>query len=170
MIRMRKLLFMFGLFLLSGAAQSAEQASEEQPLAPEFTLQSLAGGELSLSDFRGKLVLLNFWATWCMPCRQEMPSMEQLWQKYQNQGLVILAVSTDEGGPKRVQNFVKKLKLSFPVALDPDSKVSDVYQVSGLPVSYLVDREGHLLAEITGSEDWMSEKALRNIESLLSAD
>ena len=96
--------------------------------------------------------------------------MEQLWQKYQNQGLVILAVSTDEGGPKRVQNFVKKLKLSFPVALDPDSKVSDVYQVSGLPVSYLVDREGHLLAEITGSEDWMSEKALRNIESLLSAD
>jgi peroxiredoxin len=115
------------------------------------------------------VVLLNFWATWCMPCRQEMPSMEKLWQKFRDKGLVIFAVSTDEGGPGRVRSFVKRLKLSFPVVLDPDSKVSDLYQVSGLPVSYLIDREGRLVEVITGSEDWMNEKAIARIESLLSA-
>lgn len=142
-------------------------SAEERPVAPGFSLPSLSRGELSLSDYQGKVVLLNFWATWCMPCRQEMPSMERLWQQYRDKGLVILAVSTDEGSPSRVKSFVKRLKLSFPILLDPDSKVSDLYQVSGLPVSYLIDKQGRLVAEVTGSEDWMSEKSITGIESLL---
>ena len=96
--------------------------------------------------------------------------MERLWQQYRDKGFTILAVSTDEGSPARVRSFVKRLKLSFPIVLDPDSKVSDLYQVSGLPVSYLIDREGRLAAEVTGSEDWMSEKAIARIEALLAVN
>jgi peroxiredoxin len=155
-----------GVFLLLA---NTVFALDESPVAPEFTLQSLSAGKLSLSDYRGKVVLLNFWATWCMPCRQEMPSMERLWQQYQNKGFAILAVSTDEGGASRVKSFVKRLKLSFPVVLDADSKVSDLYQVSGLPVSFLVDRQGRVAAKITGSADWMDDKAIARIEGLLHA-
>ena len=93
--------------------------------------------------------------------------MERLWQQYRNQGLVVVAVSTDEGGPSRVKAFIKRLKLSFPVVLDPDSTVSDLYQVSGLPVSYLIDQEGRIVGKVTGSEDWMSEKSIARIEGML---
>lgn len=165
-IRLRKTLLASGLLLL---LISTTLSAEERVAAPEFTLQNLAAEDVSLSDYRGKVVLLNFWATWCMPCRDEMPSMERLWQQYRDKGFVILAVSTDEGGPSRVKSFVKRLKINFPVVLDPDATVSDLYQVSGLPVSYLVDREGHVVNKVTGSEDWMSEKAIARIESLLAA-
>jgi len=145
-------------------------AAGERTAAPGFTLQNVTATDVSLSDYQGKVVLLNFWATWCMPCRQEMPSMERLWKKYQDKGLVILAVSIDEGSPSRVRSFAKKLKLSFPVALDPDGKASDLYQVSGLPVSFLIDQEGRIAAKITGSEDWVSEKSIARIEGLLTAN
>lgn len=144
--------------------------ADERIAAPGFTLQNLAAENVSLSDYQGKVVLLNFWATWCMPCRQEMPSMERLWQQYRDQGLIILAVSTDEGGPGRVKSFVKRLKITFPIALDPDARASDLYQVSGLPVSYLIDQQGRIVRKITGSEDWMSEKPIALIEGLLAAD
>jgi peroxiredoxin len=163
----RPLGFVLGAVLLLA---SNLVSAQEQTNAPGFTLQNLTAADVSLSDYRGKLVLLNFWATWCMPCRQEMPSMERLWKKYQHQGLVILAVSTDEGGAGRVKSFVKRLKITFPIVLDPDATVSDLYQVSGLPVSFLIDQQGRAVAKITGSEDWMSEKAIARIEGLLTAN
>ena len=95
--------------------------------------------------------------------------MERLWKKYQHQGLVILAVSTDEGGAGRVKSFLKRLKITFPIVLDPDATVSDLYQVSGLPVSFLIDQQGRIAAKITGSDDWMSEKSIARIEGLLTA-
>lgn len=162
---LQNLLVAVGLMLLAG---STAVLAQERSTAPGFTLQGLTAENLSLSDYRGKVVLLNFWATWCMPCRQEMPSMERLWQKYQNRDLVILAVSTDEGSPVRVRSFVKRLKLSFPVVLDPESTVSDRYQVSGLPVSFLIDQQGRIVGKITGSADWMSEKSIAQIETLLN--
>lgn len=158
--------FVAGLFLL---LTSTLVSAEERPVAPGFSLQDLAAEKVSLSDYQGKVVLVNFWATWCMPCRQEMPSMERLWQKYQNKDFVVVAVSTDEGSPARVKSFVKRLKLSFPVVLDPESTVSDLYQVSGLPVSYLIDQEGHIVSKVTGSADWMSEKSIARIEKLLGS-
>ena len=164
---LRTMLLAFGAALLLA---SSLVSAEQRPAAPGFTLQNLTAADISLSDYRGRVVLLNFWATWCMPCRQEMPGMENLWKKYQGRGLVVLAVSTDEGSPARVQSFVKRLKLGFPVALDPDSKASDLYQVSGLPVSFLIDQQGRIADKITGSEDWMSEKAIARIEDLLTAN
>ncbi len=146
----------------AGSLDPAEQAP-----APEISLKTLRGEQAKLSDYRGQVVLLNFWATWCGPCREEMPSMEKLWQTYREQGLVILAVATDNGGESRIKNFARRLKLTFPILLDPNSLASDLYQVSGVPVSFLIDRQGRTTARILGSKDWASESAFRQVEGLL---
>ena len=151
--------------VLPAQADSLDPA--EKPSAPGFTLKNMQGNSVKLSDYRGQVVLLNFWATWCGPCREEMPSMEKLWQTYREQGLVILAVSTDNGGESRIKNFARRLKLTFPILLDPDSLASDLYQVSGVPVSFLIDRQGRITARILGSKDWASEVAFQQVEGLL---
>ena len=110
----------------------------ERQHAADFTLDTLQGGQAALADHKGRLVLLNFWATWCLPCRQEMPGMEALWRKYQSAGLSVLAVSIDEGAPDRVARLIKKLDLSFPVLLDPADTAGSLYKVSDLPVTFLL--------------------------------
>jgi len=135
--------------------------------APDFNLENLRGGDTGLADYKGKVVLLNFWATWCMPCRAEMPSMETLWKKYKEQGFVILAISIDEGSKKRVEKFIEIFDLSFPVLLDPESKVNDLYKVSNMPTSFLIDRNGKIISRIVGSDDWASEEAIQLVETLL---
>ncbi len=147
--------------------QAAGQDPDEKVPAPQFRLTTLQGAPASLSDYRGQVILLNFWATWCGPCRKEMPSMERLWQTYRDQGLVILAIATDNGGESRIRNFAHRLGLSFPILLDPDSQASDRYQVSGIPVSFLIDRQGRITARIVGSKDWASEPALQHVQRLL---
>lgn len=153
----------------SHAEADAFAAFRGQPLklAPEFSLASLQGKPLSLADYRGKLVLVNFWATWCAPCRKEMPGMEALYQRFKGRGLVVLAVSVDDGSKERVKAFVEKYRLSFPVALDPDSKVSDLFEVAGLPASYLIDPQGKLLGHVTGIRDWNSPEAVTLVEAML---
>lgn len=136
--------------------------------APDFVVEDLRGGNAGLKDYKGKVVLLNFWATWCMPCRAEMPSMETLWQKYKEQDFVIVAISIDEGSKKRVETFTKIFDLSFPVLLDPESKVNDLYKVSNMPTSFLIDRNGKVISRIVGSDDWVSEDAIELVEDLLS--
>ncbi len=124
--------------------------------------------QAALEDYKDKVILLNFWATWCMPCRREMPGMEKLWQKYRDQGFVVLAVSSDEGSPARVETFVRKFDLSFPVLLDPDGEIGALYNVSSLPATFLIDRQGRVVSRVTGSEDWSSKAAFRMVETLLS--
>ncbi len=138
--------------------------------APAFTLQDLAGKEQILSQWRGKLIMLNFWATWCGPCRAEMPGMERLWQRYRDEGLVVVAVSVDEGMERRVAKFVEILKLSYPILLDAEGVVSDHYQVSALPHSFLINSDGQLIAKVVGEREWDSPVAYALIESLLAAN
>ena len=168
--------WLFFCFIFTGLAQANSnlyQAMNIEPLsapkqAPAFKLEKLDGQQAQLSDYSGKLILLNFWATWCTPCRHEMPAMEKLWQKYQDQGFVMLGVSNDsERHKKRVKTFVRKMDLSFPILLDTESEVSDLYDVSGIPVSYLISPEGQLLAEIVGIREWASGEAFALVESLL---
>ncbi|MCF6210915.1 MAG: TlpA family protein disulfide reductase [Gammaproteobacteria bacterium] len=161
------LLYPLLILLVVVPIQAGSLDPAEKPSAPGFTLKNLLGENASLSDYHGKVVLLNFWATWCAPCRKEMPSMEKLWQTYREQGLVILAVSTDNGGEPRIKNFVRRLNLTFPILLDPDSLASDRYQVSGIPVSFLIDRQGRIAAHVLGSKDWASELAFLQVEGLL---
>ncbi len=138
--------------------------------APGFTLQDLEGKEQPLAQWRGKLIMLNFWATWCGPCRAEMPGMERLWQHYRDKDLVVIAVSVDEGMVRRVAKFVEILKLSYPILLDAEGVVSDHYQVSALPHSFLIGGDGELIASIVGEREWDSPEAYALIESLLAAN
>ncbi len=140
---------------------------KEEPPAPDFTLPSLDGNQIQLSQYRGKVVLLNFFAIWCVPCQREFPLIEKLYKKYQDKGFVVLAVSLDRDTPEAVKAFVEELHLTFPVVLDPERHLMKMYRVMGLPTTYLISRQGKLLGLIVGERDWGSEKAYQLVNSLL---
>ncbi len=165
-----------GALLLCGAAQAEDgdiftALQVERPRvrmpAPAFTLPTLAGGTMSLADHQGKVVLLNFWATWCRPCREEMPSLQQLWKAFHSEPFVILAVAADRGSKKVVADFVSKLDLDFPVLLDSDGSVRRRYEVYGLPMTYLIAKDGRISGRIPAAQDWHSEAAHALIRHLL---
>jgi peroxiredoxin len=134
--------------------------------AEEFSVKSPDGKTIRLADYRGKVVFLNFWATWCAPCRDEMPAMQRLYQKYRDRGLVVLAVSLDSE-TSGVAPFVKQLGVSFPIAQDLTWTVAERYRVNRLPSSFLVDRQGTLVALAIGPRDWDTTPAHAVMESLL---
>jgi len=136
-------------------------------LAPDFVLTTLDGREVRLSDYRGHVVFLNFWATWCGPCKVEMPTMERLYREYRRQGFAILAVSTDEEGAVVTRPFRDSLGLSFTIAHDPENRVMRLYGVRSLPVTFLVNREGVLVERFFGSQDWLAPEKRDVIRSLL---
>lgn len=138
------------------------------PAAMPFELAGPGGSTLRLADFRGKVLLLNFWATWCPPCVREMPSMEALYQKYKNRNFAVLAISLDEKGEAVVAPFVKKLKLTFAIALDVESRVSALYGARDLPSSFLIDPKGKVIAAAKGERDWFSPEAQSYMDELLT--
>jgi len=142
------------------------QEIKDQSPAPEFTLPNLGGGKVRLRDFRGKLLMLNFWASWCVPCREEMPAMERLYRKYTDRGFVILGVNLQDD-KKSAAAFVKELKITFPIAFDPKGEVGRLYGAWGLPATYLIDSNGIALARAWGPADWFSPRARELIEKLL---
>lgn len=138
-----------------------------KPLAaPDFTLPSLDGTETSLSSFRGKVVLLNFWATWCPPCRAEMPSMETLYRTLAPDGFEIVAVDMQESEDV-VRNYITENGHTFPVLLDRTGATGRTYAVRGIPTSYLIGRDGMVLGMTVGGRDWMDPSVLEAVRSLL---
>jgi peroxiredoxin len=135
--------------------------------AANFTVPGLTGRPLRLNDFKGRVVFLNFWATWCPPCKEEMPSMERLYRRYKDKGFTILAISIDSGGPGPVAAFAKSFALTFPIGLDPELSVANQYALRGLPATFLIDRRGAIAALALGARDWDSKNAHAVIESLL---
>jgi len=135
--------------------------------AEEFKLIDLEGKWLSLADYKGKVVLLNFWATWCGPCRVEMPSMEVLYQDFKDKGFEILAISSDHQGSVITRPFVEAKALTFPILHDADYRVSGTYGIRTLPMSYLIDRQGTLRHRVFGARDWNSPEARELIQELL---
>jgi len=135
--------------------------------APDFTLQDLHGQSMRLRHLQGKLVLLNFWATWCVPCRIEMPSMERLYQTFKRTDFILLAVSLDRQGAAMVKPFVEEMQLTFPILLDPTAEVSRSYGVRGLPTTYLIDPDGRLIGAAVGGRDWFRTEAKALIAGLL---
>jgi len=136
-------------------------------LAPDFTLETFNGESITLSDLRGQAVLINLWASWCPPCRAEMPDMQQAYDQYEEQGFTILAINaTNQDSHSAAENFVKEHNLTFPILLDRKGEVSSLYQLRSLPTSYFVDSEGIIQEVIVGGP--MSEALLRTrIENLL---
>jgi len=127
--------------------------------APAFALETLNGAKGDLQDYRGRFVVLNFWATWCPPCLEEMPSLEALQQRYRDKNLRVLAISSDEEGAEIVNQFIVKLGTTFPILLDPDQQVSDRYGAGSLPVTFVLDPEGRVVAAAQGARDWNSPEA-----------
>ena len=142
---------------------------KRQTTAPDFTVPGLGGSPIRLGDFKGQVVLLNFWATWCPPCREEMPSMERLYRRFKSRGFTILALSIDSRGEEVVAPFVKSFGLTFPVGLDPRMTVAGEYRMAGLPTSILIDRSGAMAAVAAGARDWDSAAAHQVVERLLGS-
>jgi len=135
--------------------------------APEFQLPGLLGEEgLTLDDYKGKFVLLNFWATWCPPCLEEMPSMETIHQLYKDKNFTVVAISSDEGGKKDIDPFIDKLGVTFPILMDSDKAVSSVYGAVNLPLSFILNPEGQVIAGSEGAREWASEEAMSVLEEM----
>lgn len=111
--------------------------------APDFTLKSTTGENLKLSEFRGEVVMINFWASWCGPCRQEMPILDAMYEQYKDLGFTILGVNVEED-PEGARKLLKSIPVNFPVLLDSENAVSELYKVVAMPSTYLVDRDGNL--------------------------
>ncbi len=134
-------------------ATSAAQAEDTRQKAPDWKLQDLEGKSVQLSDFKGKVVLLNFWATWCPPCRAEIADLVSLQKQYAAQGLVVIGVSMDEGGPAPVASFAKKFGINYLVVMG-DEKTSVAYGgIEVLPTTYIIDRKGKIVAGLQGGTD-----------------
>lgn len=123
--------------------------AEEGALAPDFLLGSLDGSELRLSDLRGRPVVLNFWATWCAPCRKEIPQFVDAYDRFREQGMVVVGVNMQEG-KSIVRPYAEDFGMDFPIAIDVDGEVGDAYRLLGLPVTYFIDREGIVRSVFTG--------------------
>lgn len=135
---------------------------------PPLRLPTLGGGVTALSDHRDKLVVVNFWATWCQPCLIEMPTLEALWQEYRARGLVVLGVSVDRDAPRPLLDpYVGRLGLSFPVLLDADLKASQAWRVTGLPATFVVRPGGEAVGMAFGAREWNSAEMRALLESLL---
>jgi len=137
--------------------------------APAFTLKDLRGKEVSLKDFRGQVILLNFWATWCVPCQWEMPEMDKLYQTFKDQGFVVLAVALDAEGAQTVGPFARERRLTYPVLLDPELKAARQYKILGPPTTFLIGREGELIGVALGPKEWAGEKAKALVRHLLQS-
>ncbi len=135
-------------------------------VAKDFVAPAPDGKPVKLADYRGRVVFLNFWATWCPPCREEMPAMERLYQRYKDKGLVVVGVSIDSDMVV-IPPFVKQNKLTFPIGHDPKMALAERYGVRALPSSFLIDRRGNLAALAIGPRAWDTKPSYAVIESLL---
>jgi len=154
------------LLLTSGAQAAGFEARAATP-APELKAQDLAGAQKTLADYRGKVVLLNFWASWCPPCLREMPSMERLRVKMGGRPLAIVALDSAET-PEEVNAYLSRMKLGFPILLDPDGSNTKRWKVFALPTTFLLDAEGRVRYVLTGPTEWDEGEALEVIKSLLA--
>jgi peroxiredoxin len=164
-----------GIIVLLQTKDSSFNLSGKPPLgkgvrAPDFTFPGLDGKKVSLADYKGKVVLLNIWATWCAPCVAEMPSMEKLYRELKDEGFVLLAVSVDETGTDAVAPFMKKHKLGFPVLLDTVGDIKSLYQVTGIPESFIIDKNGIIIEKIIGPRDWAASGAIRFFRNLVQSN
>lgn len=142
------------------------QPMKDTAPTPEINLSTPDDKKISLKDFRGKLVLLNFWASWCVPCREEMPAMEKLYREYKDKNFVILAVAVKDRRQDAI-DFLKELNITYPVVLDPDAQVGQIYGAWGLPATYIIGPKGEGLARGWGPADWNGAPARRLIQDLL---
>lgn len=160
MLRRAVLVCMVVLTAVMGCTRSETPTAQ----APDFALQDLSGKNVRLSDLKGKVVLVEFWATWCPPCREAIPEMEKLHKAYRDKGLVVLGISVDSSGADMVRSFAREQGITYSV-LQGNNEVADQYQVRVIPVTYLVNREGLIARHYVGGTD--GDKLEKEIKALL---
>jgi len=179
-----KLLLIASLLMVAGAIQAPAAPLDVEQLmrdfgvqlpnvrkpAPDFSLPKLGGGRTSLSEARGKLVLLHFWATWCVPCRHEMPLLHGLEQGMGSAEFRMICINVDRGDSDDVRSFIDKVSPAFHTLLDPEGTVRNRYAVRGLPTTYLIGRDGKIIGRIIGERDWASPEAKSLMKTLSNKD
>lgn len=149
----------------SGTVSPFEGDSMAQTKAPDFSLKDMNGRSVSLASLKGRPVILNFWATWCPPCKAEMPSLNKLYLDLKKRGLEVIAISTDTS-PSHVSEFLSKTRLDFTIALDDSRSVSKLYKVFSMPTTFLINRDGTITEKLYGEYDWTEPEIRQKIEKL----
>jgi peroxiredoxin len=166
---MKRLIYammLLALLAVCGCSKHVEEPAVEGKPAPDFTLKDLSGRDVTLSSLKGKVVLVNFWATWCPPCREEIPSMVRLNRLMQDKPFQMLAISIDEGGKSAVESFFLKAGVTLPALLDTDGKVSKRYGTTGVPETFVVDTNGVILKKVIGGLDWTAPEVVSALDSI----
>ncbi len=168
---MQKILVLIVLCLCSIASWAIQpgkgmQELEKKPVAPDFSLKDIDGTIYNKADFAGKVVVVNFWATWCPPCRAEMPSMQRAWKNIlEKEGMVMLAIDVGEG-EDAIFEFTSVYKADFPILLDEDSSVAESWGVNGLPTTYVMDTQGRLVYRAIGGREWDQPELIEKLRAL----
>jgi len=163
------LVVIFGLLALTRPFRFETRGVEVGERVPAYSAPNLAGDEVALDDYIGEVVLLNVWATWCGPCRVEMPPIQASYDRYRDRGFTVLAVSIDAGPGYRekVEEFAEAFELDFPVLLDPDGRIGRIFQTVGVPETFVLDRQGRIAKRLIGATNWDSPGNQALIDELL---
>lgn len=162
------LAFLYGLLPDQPTRRTLSPGQDRTPFPWEVTLTDLQGQPVRLAHWRGQVILLNLWATWCYPCRTEMPSIQAVYQAYRQHGLTVLAIASDVQGQASVAPFVAAYGLQFPVLLDPGNALGTQLRVQGIPTTYVLDKQGRMVQVETGARDWNSPAVRRLLATLLA--
>lgn len=147
------------------SAAQTMTAVQDKPAAKNFKLEDQEGKFVQLTDFKGKVVIINFWATWCPPCRKEMPSMQRAWEKLQKEDIVLLAINVGEDSDA-IFAFTAEYPVEFPLLMDKTSSVSREWRVRGLPSTYVIDPQGRIIYRAIGGREWDAPELLEQIRAL----
>ena len=162
----------FSFLILSGFPYSASGGEEdlfskigispikENKKAPNFSLKDLNGKKVEFKNFKGKVLFLNFWATWCGPCKGEMPSLEALYQQFKEKDFVFLSISVDYEGVTPVKEYIEKNRYTFPVLIDAECETLDLYEVKGIPTTFIIDKKGRMIGKAIGPRNWKSQEVI----------
>ena len=168
MHRMPRVLAVLALLTTGAAAEAPIETTAPQPVPP-LTFQTLDGQEATLAVFAGKVVVLNLWATWCAPCREEMPGLDRLQAQFADRDVVVLALSVDRAGPERVKQFLDEIGVQhLHVYRDPKAAATRALKVPGLPATLLIDRQGREAGRVLGIAHWDGPAAVAAVEKLLA--
>jgi thiol-disulfide isomerase/thioredoxin len=141
---------------------------KDKKTVPNITLMDLKGGNVELKNvIKGKVVFLNFWATWCGPCKEEMPSMEALYKEYKEKNFIFLTISVDYEGLPPVKAFIERTRYTFPVLLDPKNDTLDLFAVSRIPTTFIIDKEGRMIGRALGPRNWKSPEVEAILKQLI---